>query len=517
MPSKTTVFNLGQKPYASPYYSIGREICENMYLEFAQSEEAKNKYYLLKIPGLKRFGNIPATNQGACRGMITAGNGRTFGVFGNSLQEILLDGSRSEIGIFNTYTGVVQMAENGFQLIAVDGTNGWILNFADNNWTIISDEYFPGNSQATLAPTHVCYIDTYFIVNVPNTNEYYYSESYYQRAHDDTTSDYNPLEPNGYWNPINSGKKIGKSDNIIGLANCNNYLWLFGYNSNEVHYDTGDFNNQLFARYEGAILNFGCNSANSIATYANNVFWLSSDISGTLGVFTNEGMTPKRISTRGIEQIIEEFSTYTDCIGYTYAQAGHAFYVMQFPTANRTFVYDLVTDSWHARTFLDAGTGSLYAWKGMFATKNFDKLIMGDNASSAIYDLDPTYYQNDNALDADFNYIRCCKNTPILFSNGVNVRYDWVSIICNQGYGLANNTVAGVGQSPTVQLAYSNDTGVTYTNERTAPLGKIGEYSNRSRILSLGMGRNRVFRITMTDPVPFILVELLINGQECSF
>lgn len=107
MTSKTTVFNLGQKPYASPYYSIGKEICENMHLEFAQSEEAKNKYYLLKIPGLKRFGNIPATNQGACRGLITAGNGRTFGVFGNSLQEILLDGSRAELGTLNTYTGVV--------------------------------------------------------------------------------------------------------------------------------------------------------------------------------------------------------------------------------------------------------------------------------------------------------------------------------------------------------------------------------------------------------------------------
>lgn len=517
MPSKTTVLNLGSKPYASPYYSIGREICHNMYLEFAQSEDAKAKYYLLKIPGLNRFGSIPTINEGACRGIITAGNGRTFAVFGNVFTEILLDGSRSPIGNLNTYTGVVSMAENGYQLILVDGTNGWILNFANNNWTIISDEFFPGNSQATLAPTHVCYIDTYFIVNVPNTNEYYYSESYYQRAHDDTTSDYDPNEPNGYWNPINSGKKIGKSDNIVGLANCNNYLWLFGYNSNEVHYDTGDYNNQLFARYEGAILNFGCNSPASIATYANNIFWLSSDISGTVGVFTNEGMTPKRISTRGIEQIIEEFSKYTDCIGFTYAQAGHAFYVMQFPTADRTFVYDLVTDSWHERTYLDAGTGQLFAWKGMFATKNFDLLIMGDNASSATYVLDPKYYQNDNAMDSGFNYIRCAKNTPILFSNGVNVRYDWVSIICNQGYGLDVNTSAGVGQSPTVQLAYSNDTGVTYTNERSAPLGKLGEYSNRSRILSLGMGRNRVYRITMTDPVPFILVELLINGQECNF
>jgi hypothetical protein len=517
MPAKEITIPLGNKSYASPYYSIDREICQNMYHEFAQSTDAKAEYYLVKIPGLKRFGNIPVNYAGACRAMMTAGNGRTFGVFGNNMLEILSNGAKSFIGTIDTYTGVVQIAENGYQLILVDGTNGWILNFGDNNWTKITDEYFPGNSQATLAPTHVCYIDTYFIVNVPNTNEYYYSESYYQRAHDNTTTDYDPLEPNGYWNPINSGKKIGKSDNIIALANCNNYLWLFGANSNEVHYDTGDFNGQLFARYEGAILNYGCNSKNSIATYANNVFWLSSDISGTLGVFTNDGLVPKRISTRGIEQIIENFSTYTDCIGYTYAQSGHAFYVMQFPTANRTFVYDLVTDRWHERTYLSKGSGALYAWKGMFATTNFSKLIMGDNATSAIYQLDPEYYQNDNAMDLDFNYIRCAKNTPIAFDLGKMIRYNWAQIVCNQGQGLRINTVAGVGADPHVQLHYSNDMGITYLNERSAPLGKIGQTLMRSRVVGLGSGRNRVFMVTMTDPVPFILVSIIVSAESMKY
>lgn len=519
MASKTTVLNLGSKPYASPYYSIGKEICHNLYLEFAQAEEAKSKYYLLKIPGLKRYGSIDAVNKGACRGLLTTGGHRTFGVFGSGLYEIVSGGAKTLLGTIGTTQDPVSMAENGYQLILVDGDAGYILNMKDNTFTRILDEYFPGNSQATIAPTHVAYIDTYFIVNIQGTNEYYYSESYYM-YHDDTTDtshDYDPAVVNGYWNPINSGKKIGRPDDITALANCNNYLWLFGANSNEVHYDTGDYNNQLFARYEGAILNFGCNAPYSVATYANNIFWLGSDNSGTLSVFTNEGMAPKRISTRGIEQIIQEFDTVSTAIAYTYAQSGHAFYVINFPSADRTFVYDLVTDSWHERTFLDQATGNLLAWKGLFATYNFGTLIMGDNAYSGVYSLDPTYYQNDNMGDTGVNYIRCAKNTPILFSNGVLVRYDWVSVICNQGYGTDVNTPAGVGQNPKVYLAYSNDTGITYTNEREAPLGKMGEYSNRSRFLGCGSGRNRVFRVTMTDPVPFILVELLINGQEMAW
>ena len=514
MASKTTRINLGSKPYASPYYSIGREICHNMFLEFAQAVEAKTKYYLVKIAGLRRLSQTTAENLGGCRGQITTGGGRTFGVYGNTLAEVLSNGDLSVKGtIGGSYSSPVGMAENGFQMIIVDGFAGWIFDFVTSTLVRITDEFFPGNSEGTAAPTHVAYIDTYFAVNVPNSPDYYWSESYYQRAHDNTVTDYDPNEPNGYWTPINSGKKIGKSDNIVALCNCNNYLWLFGSNSNEIHYDTGSAD-QLFARYEGAILNFGTQSKYSIATINNNVFWLGSDNSGTVGVFTNEGVQPKRVSTRGIEQMIESFAAYDDCIGFCYSQAGHTFYVMQFPTANRTFVYDLVTDAWHERTYLDSNAGILSMWPGMFCTKNYGLTITGYVGNSAIFDTDVSYYQNDNPSDSGMTYIRCAKNTPILFSSGVMVRYDSVQIICNQVAGLSVDTAAGVGRRPKVYLAYSNDTGITYNNTREAPLGAQGEYNNRSIVLACAAGRNRVFMVTMTDPVPFILVELIIIGED---
>ena len=44
---------LGKNPYASPYISVGKEICQNLYLEIAQSENSKAQYYFLKIPGMK--------------------------------------------------------------------------------------------------------------------------------------------------------------------------------------------------------------------------------------------------------------------------------------------------------------------------------------------------------------------------------------------------------------------------------------------------------------------------------
>lgn len=524
--STTTSIPLGVKPYATSYYSLGQEICQNLYLENSQSTDSKAEYYLLKIAGLKRFGVIPDTNIGACRCLFTTSTYRTFSVNGPIVREIHADGTWTRIGLLNSHSGAVYMADNGSLVMLVDGINGWILRLSDSNFTMITDQYYPGNGlDGSLAPTKVTYLDTYFIVNVPGSNQYYYSTSYYVSNNDaDTASTPYPpapidpaTQPNGYWNPIYSGSKIGKPDNINTLVNCNNYLWLFGYNSTEVHYDTGNYNGQLFARYQGAIINIGCSAPDSVCVYNNNIFFLGSDINGTLGVFSNDGMSPTRISTRGIETMIENMRTWSDCVGYVYAQGGHSFYVMQFPSASRTLVYDTVTNSWHERTKLIQTDGSYIRWDGMYATENFDSLIVGDTSTSGMYQLSQDYFQNDNPMDSGVNYIRCVKTTPINFSNGNNVRFNWIQIVCSQGTGLITNTAAGVGIDPTIQIAWSNDTGITYSNERTAPLGKQGEYSKRSRVLSCGMGRNRVWRIAMSDPVPFMLVCLLINAVECRF
>lgn len=516
--SITTSVALGNKPFTSPYFSVGRQICQNLYVEHAQSEFSKAGYYYLKIPGLRRFGMLTSVNTGACRGMLTTSTGRTLSVNGNGVYEILVNGDRILLGTLESYTGVCSLATNGKLVMIVDGVSGWILRLNDSNFTRITDGYFPGNDLGTLAPTAVTYMDTYFVVNIPNSLDYYWSNGFY--TWDDaegTPSEYDPAVADGYWSPLRSGQKIGKPDNINTIANVNNYLWLFGYNSCEIHYNSGDYNGQQFKRYQGAILNVGCTAPRSVAVYQNNVYFLGTDKDGTLGVFSNDGMNPIRISVYGIEQMIQTMTTYTDAICYCYAQNSHSYYVMQFPTGNRTFVYDISTKAWHERTKLIKADGDYIRWDGMFATLHFGKIVMGDASTGEIYELDPLYYQNDNPLDSGVNYIRCVINTPIMFNIGVNIRYNWMQILANSGFGLAVDTAAGVGKDPTVQIAWANDTGIVYSNERPAPLGKQGEYSKRSIVWACGMGRNRVVRIAMTDPVPFVLVGLLVNGSPCRF
>ena len=66
--------------------------------------------------------------------------------------------------------------------------------------------------------------------------------------------------------------------------------------------------------------------------------------------------------------------------------------------------------------------------------------------------------------------------------------------------------VYAIVDAKTGGLFRSDDSGTTWSNERRVSLGRQGEYQRRSRITSCGTSRNRQWRITVTDPVPVILV-----------
>ena len=516
-----TTIQLGDKPYTSPYYSIGKEICKNLYIELSTSSDSKSSYYLLKIPGMQRI--IEGTNTNPCRGLFTASNGRSFAVNGFTLYELFQNGSRSEIGSLISTSGPVRFAENSRQMILVDGRAGYIFDFTLNNFKQILDEAFPGINTA-FGPTHVSCIDTYFIVNNPLTNEYYWSNSYYKYATDTESgstnfTDYDPNVINGYWSFLQFGAKIGKTDIINALVDCQNMLWLFGNNSIEVHYDTGDIN-QLFARYNGALIEVGTMASNSVATYNQNVFWLASDKTGFIGIYSNEGLVPKKISTRGIEQIISSMQDYTNCQSYCYTHAGHTFYVINFLRDDRTFCYDLVTNSWHERTYLDSLLGVEHRHRANFTTYNWNINIIGDSISDAYYFFNNEKYLNDDSTGTNVNYIACEKTTPIGFNQGLKNSYRSFQLVVQQGVGINNGLTSGYNQEdpdiafekyPKALISWSDDCGVTYKGTRQLTLGAMGNYAHRSKLVQLGASRNRVWKIRITEPVQVILVGIIVD------
>lgn len=494
---------LGSTPYASPWTSVGRERCENLYLERSGSETAKTQEFYIRIPGLRR--KIASTNSAACRGMFTASSGRVFAAFGQGIFEILANWTASHLFDLTTFEGPVRFCENGEVMLVVDGAEGWTLVFGTGVVERI-DPDTDGNEGFPRGATHCVCLDTYFLVNDPRTNRYNWSNAGYSLMTSGGIAG-----SGGHWNGLNVAKKIARPDNIVALSDSQNMVWLFGASSIEVHYDSGDFAGGVWKRYESAIIEIGCLAPSSPAKYANNVFWIGFDKMGTVGIFTNDGFTPRRISVRGIEQALSTMEKIDDAIGFTFAENGHAFYLLHFPTGDRTFVFDIVTGTWHERTFLFREQGSTHRWRGMFPTMAFGSLIFGDNSTNAVHASDQFYFQNDDPQGSGVNYIRSVKTTPIGFQSGRFVRYLSVQPIFAQGQGLAMNTAQGVGEDPTAELAYSDDSGESWTQERSVSIGRRGLYSKRSRLTMLGSSRNRVWRISCTSPVRFLIVGLLVD------
>src|SRR5690606_12487940 len=108
-------------------------------------------------------------------------------------------------------------------------------------------EDFPGAVQVT-------YQDGYFIFIEPNSERFFISES-------DGTSYDGEDSPDVF------------PDFLVGAVSNHRDLWLFGQNTIEVWFNSGNATFP-FERIEGAFIEVGCLSAFSIAKAMNSVFWL---------------------------------------------------------------------------------------------------------------------------------------------------------------------------------------------------------------------------------------------------
>jgi hypothetical protein len=55
-------------------------------------------------------------------------------------------------------------------------------------------------------------------------------------------------------------------------------------------------------------------------------------------------------------------------------------------------------------------------------------------------------------------------------------------------------------------LRWSNDGGSTWSNEHWRTIGKIGRYRDRAIWRRLGMARDRVFEVSISDPVRAVVI-----------
>ena len=307
----------------------------NMYPE-STPDGGKTAAYFQRVPGIQGVFNLGGT--GAVRGMWVVKN-VLYAVVGTRF--ISLTGIGTSIVTPTTIsssisgTGPVSMVDNGVQIFIAANPDGYIYNINTTAFAQIGDPDFPG-------AVTVGYINGYFVFNEPNSQRVWVTELF-----DGTSVD-----------PLSFASAEASPDNVVSLIVDHKEIWIFGNNSTEVWYDAGQPDYPL-APIQGAFLETGCAAPYSIAKMDNSVFWLGTDARGFGMVYRARGYQPQRISTHAIEYAIQSYSTISDAIAYTYQQDGHMFYVLTFPTANVTWVYDAATQMWHQRGYISDTTDQL--------------------------------------------------------------------------------------------------------------------------------------------------------------
>lgn len=385
------------------------------------------------------------------------------------------------LGIIGTRSGEVGMVSNGTQILIVDGVGGWLISVGASTITKITDDDFPNGVK------RCTYQDGYFIVTgLPNSQSFYINQTAYDGAK---------------WDALDFASAEGSPDNTIGVISDHRELWLFGQLSAEVWVNTGsvDF---PFQRSGNTFIEHGCVAAGTIAKADNTVFWLGSDDRGAGIVWRANGYTPTRISTHATETAFQAY-TLTDAFAFTYQQEGHIFYVLTFPTDSKTWVYDAATQLWHERAWMEPLTGILRRWRANCTVYANGQHLVGDYESGNIYALDLNVH-TDNG-----NAILRRRRTITTESLQNRLFYSNLQVDMQTGVG----TATGQGADPKLMLRYSSDGGHTWSNEKLSSVGKTGEYGSRANFDRLGAGRNRVWEISMTDPVKFAVLGAVVYAD----
>ena len=425
----------------------------NWFVE-AEPQNARSPLVLLPTAGLDRFSLLPT---GPVRGMRVMGS-YLYVVSGVGVYRVDVSGAYLFLGNIAD-GGPVSMADNGTQMaIAVpDTTQAWYAT--STTLTQITDADFGGAVYCTS-------LDGFGVFVSPNSTQFFISG----------------LKDMASYDALQFASAEADPDNLVAALRVGRELWLFGERTTEIWSNTGA-SNFPFQRISGAFIERGLAARNSVAQLGGVPFWLGDN---RLVYQGNGAQAPQRISTHAIEQAIAGYATVSNARGFVYEQEGHTFYVLSFPSASATWVYDTITSVWHERE----SEGYNY-WRAGVSAAFAGAVIAGDVVDGRLYVIDPTAGLEDGS-----QIIRVADSATIL-AGGKRMFHRQLTLDIETGMGLTT----GQGSDPQIFLSWSDDGGRSFSNERMESLGKIGTYRTRVQFNRLGSSRQRVYRVQMSDPV----------------
>lgn len=517
----------------SGYKSVTAQVRQNMYME--QRPDGEKGYTIYGTPGLEApFVDFGET---AVRGMSTYGD-YFYAVHRGVFNKINNAGVSASKGTINTTTGRANMSHNGNQLILVDGTDGWLYEFAEDTTVTITiaspgvvtwtAHGLPDGSAIRLSttgalPTGLSADTTYYIVNstadtfqleasvgggaintsgtqsgthtaetwlyqivaagYPSLSSVQFLDGYFVGHVADTGQFYISGSYDGQsWDALDFATAESFPDDIVTVYVTNGLILLFGEFTTEIWANTGNVDFP-FAR-TGTAIEWGLVSPDCVSELNNVIFFVGKNKLGEVQVCTMQGYNVNPVSTPDLDRILNDETTLGAATSFAYLINGHPMYVLN--VGGKTYMYDMSSGLWSTLK-----SDAIDRHRAEIGIPYIEKILVSDYENGKVYRLSDSAY-TDNGDEIQLRFIgKHVLNSREYFT------VDRVAVDFEAGVGLD----AGQGSDPQAMLRWSKDQGHTWSAEQWRDIGKVGDYDARTYWTRLGRAWDFTFELSMTDPV----------------
>lgn len=473
---------IGNGFYVSESFPIAAMLSTNCYPNIVQAR-GLSQQTSLGTPGINELTNTGIVRQ-INRGMHVK-NDIAYAVNGSLLYRIdrtTVDGVDSfgttALGTI-TGTGFVDMADNGTQLIIlVPGGDAFIYNEDDGTpFQQITD----GDFTASGNPLTVEFMDGYFLLTTDQKKVI-------------ASAINNGLS----YNALDFASAESDPDRISGQVIHQNQQFIFGTQTTEVKNNQGAPSGYPLTTVKGYVFDKGTKSPFSIVKTSGSFMMIGAGVNESPAIWQFTGSGYAKVSTTAIDNILQRATDtqIAEAFAYSYAQKGAFFIAFNF--AGRAFFYDEITKLWHERTSIDNELVIPYRVNSLITA--YGRVIVADSIDGRIGELDVDLYREYG------ENIRRIITTANFWNLTGPIRVASVEATIESGVGNSDEP------DPQIGISFSDNGGKSFSYERRVSMGKIGEYTKRQIWYKQGRAnRMRMWKITMSDPVKFVLISLTAN------
>ena len=356
---------------------------------------------------------------------------------------------------------------NTVQYMAICNGGSIYISLDGGNLALITDPQAPSSA------THITFLNNRLYSNIVESDVFRWSN----------------FEDPFAWDTLGFATAEGEPDQITALYKAFNEIVLFGSNTIEFWYATGDSDSPI-RRMQGTQLNQGTLSPDGIVFDDEDAVFYFIDSERNINMLQNRSAT--NISAP-IEALIQKLGTTTDARLDLVKFDSHKFILCTFPTDGVTYVYDVLTKYWcqwgkysSVAVGYDAFLGRSLAW----SNKRGLNFVGSSQTDGQIFTLDRSTYLDDG------DTIRVATTTGWI-DTGTLQSKRWIDLMCR------------VKRQPnddyTWQLVIRKDAAGQTEVERVIDMDKSATRHLVQRIQNFGTARAIQFEIYHTEDSPFII------------